>query len=386
MLSVRIIHNTRELSRGEIVEVIKPGEKRVEAPCPHFAVCGGCSLQQMEIGYYQEFKRKIVSNALRQSGFADAVANTIFLVPASRRRAEFKLLKEDGKWHFAYLGRSSHTKVAITTCLILEPQLQNILPLLQEHISSLPFVQDIESVSITAADSGIEVILQLSSAAKSLKTGNFAGELKHIAEMVNLRRIAIVNHAYEPLAAIENGALTMRLGNIDISLPHDAFLQATSEGQKLLTDFAVSGASGAKRIADLFCGIGTYSVVMAETASVHAIDDHALMISNFKQAANANKLNLTAEARNLFTKPLSASELKSLDAVVINPPRLGAKAQCEQIALANIKKVVMVSCNPATFARDAKILKNAGFTLKDALAIDQFVWSPHLEIAASFVR
>lgn len=386
VLNIRITHNTRELIRGEIIEIIKPGEKRIEAPCPHFAVCGGCSLQQMEIGYYQEFKRKIVSNALRQTGFMDATANTIFLPPASRRRAEFKLLKEEGKWHFAYLGRSSHTKTAITSCLILEPQLQNILPLLQDNIGSLPFVQDIESVSITKADSGLEVILQLNSVAKSLKTGNFVSELKHIAEAAYLTRIAIVNNAYEPLEAIENGALTMRLGNIDITLPHDAFLQATSEGQKLLTGFALSGTNGAKRIADLFCGIGTYSVAMAENARVHAIDDHALMIANLKQVASSHKLNLTAETRNLFTKPLSASDLKSFDVVVINPPRLGAKSQCEQIALSNIRNVVMVSCNPATFARDARILKNAGFTLKDALAIDQFVWSPHLEIAASFVR
>lgn len=340
----------------------------------------------MEAGYYQEFKNRIAVNAMRQAGFDKTEVKTIFLPASTRRRAEFKLVNEQCGWHFAYLGSRSHDKIAISTCLILEPELQKILPLLQRHIVSLSFISDMKSVSITVADSGIEVILQLSSAAKLLKTGNFAGELKHIADNVKLARIAIVNHKSELLANIENGALTMHLGGVDIPLPHDAFLQATSEGQKLLTEFAVSGTSGAKHIADLFCGIGTYSVAMAETANVHAIDDHKLMIANLKRAAAVNSLNLTAEMRNLFTKPLTASELKAFDAVVINPPRLGAKAQCEQLSLPGVKNLVMVSCNPATFVRDAKILKNAGFTLKDALAIDQFVWSPHLEIAASFVR
>lgn len=384
VINARIIQQTSELNRGEIIEVLEAGPQRVDAPCPHFAACGGCSLQQMESGYYQEFKSRIAVNALRQVVFGEREINTVFLPASSRRRAEFKLLKLNDKWHFAYLGNRSHTKVAIFTCLIMEPQLQKILPLLREHISSLTFVDAIESVSITTVDSGIEVILQLNNSVKvSRQTEK---ELKNIADAVKLIRISITNSDYMPLATIETGALTMRLGAIDIPLPHDAFLQATSEGQKLLTDFAVSGTNGAKHIADLFCGIGTYSVSMAENASVHAIDDHKLMVANLKQAASFHKLNLTSETRNLFTRPLSATELKDFDAIVINPPRLGAKAQCEQIALSGVKNVVMVSCNPATFVRDAKILKNAGFTLKDALAIDQFVWSPHLEIAASFVR
>ncbi len=387
VLKVRIIHETSESNRGEIIEILKAGEQRRDAPCPHFSACGGCSLQQMQEAYYQQFKTRIVKNALRQAGFEASEPNIIFLPAASRRRAEFKLLKEHRKWFFAYLGNRSHTKVAITTCLILEPELQKTLPILQELIGELPFVRDIESVSLTAADSGIEVILELNRTAKlPTQTGAFESELNHVAATLKLTRISITDSRAIPISTVENGYLTMRLGEIDMHLPHDAFLQATREGQRLLTEFALAGTAGKKRILDLFCGIGTYSIALAEKSTVHAADDHQIMISNLKHAARTNNMRLTTEKRNLFTKPFMIDELKNFDAAIINPPRSGAKSQCEQIAQSALKNVVMISCNPATFARDAKILKNAGFTLKDTLAIDQFVWSPHLEIAASFVR
>ncbi len=307
-----------------------------------------------------------------------------FLPAASRRRAEFKLLEENKKWSLAYMGIRSHNKVAISTCLILEPSLQKILPLVQEMLGSMTFISNIETVSITSADCGIEVIFSLNKNAKLPGQPKIVEtELKHIADTIKLARTSITDSNMLPLATVEKGAITMRLGNIDMKLPHDAFLQATSEGQRLLTEFAIKNMEGQKRVVDMFCGIGTYSVPLARNAMVHAIDDHAVMINNLKAAKISG---LSAEKRNLFTEPLKPAELDKFDAAVINPPRLGAKAQCEQIALSAIKQVVMISCNPATFARDAKILGNAGFSLKDTLTIDQFVWSPHLEIAASFVR
>lgn len=386
-LRVRIIHETSEFKRGEIVKVLEAGAQRGEAPCPHFDACGGCSLQQLQEKYYHEFKERIVQNAMKQAGFEAADVKTVFLPHASRRRAEFKLLKENGKWSLAYLGNRSHTKTAISTCLILELALQKILPLLQDLLGSLPFIRDIETVSLTAADSGIEVILALNRTAKPPADINvFESELKHVSDALKLTRISVTDSRAVPLATVEYGYLTMRLGEIDMHLPHDAFLQATKEGQRLLTEFVLKGTKGKKRVLDLFCGIGTYSAALATKATVHAADDHLIMTSNLRHAARTHNMRLTTEKRNLFIKPFTSEELKGFDTVVINPPRAGAKTQCEQLAYSSIESVVMISCNPATFARDAKILKNAGFTLKDALAIDQFVWSPHLEIAASFVR
>ena len=161
-------------------------------------------------------------------------------------------------------------------------------------------------------------------------------------------------------------------------------MQATREGARLLTKFAKHETRGSKKILDLFCGIGTYAVTLCEDATVHAVDDHELMVMNLRNASRTANMRLTTEKRNLFTNPFSAYELSKFDGVVLNPPRSGAKAQVEQIAIAKLKNVVMISCNPATFARDAKILKNAGYALKNAASIDQFVYSPHLEIAAHF--
>jgi 23S rRNA (uracil1939-C5)-methyltransferase len=395
-LRVRIIHETSEFKRGEIIEILEAGATRTHAPCPYFAACGGCSLQQMGELNYRSFKTKIVQNAMKQAGFADDDANKnvceriVFLPAASRRRAEFKLCKERGNWSLAFIGNRSHDKVSISNCLILEPELQQILPLLAQLIGGLSFVRDIEEVRLTAADSGVEVVLTLARTAKTpVNLTAIKSELQHIADAAKLMRVSLTNSRFVPIEVAENGYLTMRLGKVDIHLPQDAFLQATREGGRLLSKFAKHETRGCKRILDLFCGIGTYSVALCEDATVHAVDDHELMVMNLRHASRTGNMRLTTEKRNLFTNPFSAFELGKFDGVVLNPPRSGAKAQVEQIAASvqsknPVKNVVMISCNPATFARDAKILKNAGFIIKNTLAIDQFVYSPHLEIAAHF--
>lgn len=386
-LRLRVINETSEFIRCEIIDIFEAGQARKDVPCPYFAACGGCSLQQMQDETYKQFKQKIASNALKQAGFESENINIIFLPPASRRRAEFKLLKEHGRFHLAYMGNRSHNKVAIANCLILEPVLQKILPLLQDLIGNITFVKNLESVSITNADSGIEVVLTLDRTANTKNLQSYESELKHIVDTLKLVRLSVTDSRAVPVFVVESGYLTMRLGEIDIPLPQDAFLQATGQGQKLLTEFVEKSVKNSKRTLDLFCGIGTYSVALAtRTSTVHAVDDHFVMITNLRHAARTHNMRLTTEKRNLFVNPFAMQEFKSFDAVIINPPRAGAKAQCEEIAKTDIKNIVMISCNPASFARDAKIIKNAGFKLKNILAIDQFVWSSHLELAANFVK
>jgi len=394
VLRVRIIHETAEFKRGEIIEIVEAGASRVAAPCPYFAACGGCSLQQMSEIDYREFKSKIVQNAMKQAGFEDSDASkkVSFLPAASRRRTEFKLVKENSKWSLAYIGNRSHDKVAISNCLILEPELQAILPIITGLIGGLSFVRDIESVRLTSADSGVEVSLTLTRTAKPPANLNAVKiELQQLADAAKLVRVSLADNRSIPIEVAENGYPTMRLGKVDVHLPQDAFLQATREAARLLTKFVKHETRGSKHIIDLFCGIGTYSAALCEDATVHAVDDHEQMVMNLRNTARTGNMRLTTEKRNLFTNPFSAYELGKFDAVVLNPPRAGAKAQVEQIAAnANskspVKNIVMISCNPATFARDAKILKNAGFILKNAIAIDQFVYSPHIEIAAHFGR
>lgn len=386
-LKVKIIAQTADAWRGEIIEILEAGEGRVEAPCPHFSSCGGCSLQQLEKLQYRSFKEKIVANILGKLNLPDFVAEMVFLAPDSRRRAEFRLHKDDGRWSLAYLGNRSHNKVAISSCIILDKDLQKRLPLLQEAVNKISFAENIELVKLTYVSGGLEVVFILSGKIKDKKLVTLINhEMSLVAVSVGAARALVLDDSGRIIAKIEEQPLKMKIGGIDMDLPPASFLQATGEGQRLLTEFVINSLLGSGNICDLFCGIGSYSLPLAEKAHVYAADEDKSMIENLKKTAKIYNMPIIAERRNLFVKPLTAAELKKYDSLAVNPPRAGAKAQCEQIAKSQLNNVVMVSCNPASFVRDALILRNSGFKLQKMLAIDQFVWSPHLEIAAYFVR
>jgi 23S rRNA (uracil1939-C5)-methyltransferase len=380
VLSVRLTQSTRQFHRGEIVEILAPGPERVPASCPHFARCGGCSLQQLGEDAYRAHKHKVLADALAHAGFAGAHAELVFLPMASRRRVELKW--SDGK--FAYYAPRSRQLVAIDQCLILEPALQALLPKLAEALRGWPQAHVLKTISLTAADSGVDVVINLLSDPSHTPQNQFWPAL---AETLSLGRVVLGGKV-----VAQRQPITMRLGEVDVPLPPDAFLQATREGQRLLSEAVVSAVFPPRvgkslSIADLFCGLGTYSFALAKHARVYAVElDTSMSRALAQQAKAAGMAQLSAETRDLFTAPLTAAELARFDAVVINPPRPGAKAQCEEIGKSTVQKLVMVSCSPASFARDAKILKNAGFSMVSAQGIDQFVYSGHLEIVAVFGR
>ncbi len=375
-LSIRIVSENKEAMRGEIVSVVEPGSGRTKPDCEYYAACGGCSLQHLTQKAYQDFKRKMAQDAISFAGFADTKIDTVFLPAASRRRVEFKWTGN----RLAYYAARSHDMVPVETCLILEPKLEALMAPLSAALKKFP---NIKTVSLTAADSGIELLLGLSDNHRPDKTAfeSLAGSLK-------LARVGIISENREYTTAVKNDAMFMDFGGYNVAFPPDAFLQASKEGQNLLTAAVLQGVGEAKTVLDLFCGIGTYSFPLSKQAVTHAVELDLPMVQSFRK--NIKTLGLTdrlsVEERDLFRKPLSAKELNRFEAIVINPPRIGAKEQTKQIAESEVKRVVMVSCNPATFARDAKALKTAGFTLTSAQAIDQFVYSPHLEIVAVFQR
>lgn len=377
-LRVRIIHETKENMRGEIVEVLQGGPDRVSAPCVHFSACGGCGLQQLKIEFYQESKRKVLRSALAHGGFPDVKADVTFLPAASRRRVEFKWA--DGR--FAFYASRTRDMVAIDNCLILEPALQALMAPLAKQLAKWHAARAIKTVSLTAADSGIDMELECSSVVEDTTT------LSALADTLNIARISLIVPGQKPITVVSRVPVTMRLGIYDVALPPGAFLQASKEGQRLLTEAVIAGIGEAKSVADLFCGIGTYSFALHKMSKVHCVESDIDMVKGLKSMIHIHGRNrfMTTEQRDLFTTPLSAKELEKYDAVIINPPRPGAKAQTVEIAKSNIKTVIMVSCNPASFARDAKALKEAGFSVTNAQGIDQFVYSPHLEIVAVFKR
>lgn len=375
MLDIRIIRETSEIRRGEIAAVVSPGPARATPPCPHFADCGGCLLQQFSPEYYHAFKRRMFHSALALAGLSAPDAEVTFLPAASRRRAELQVTPAA----LAFYAPGSHRLVPIENCLILEPPLQALLAPLAQVLGTF---ESIRSVALTAADSGIDILLECS----ALPGGPAA--FAAIAEALGVARIGarLPGGGLHTLA--ERAPVEMTLGGYAVALPANAFLQASREGQAILTQTVMNALKGRKSVADLFCGIGTYSFPLSHEAKVHAVESDPGMVEALRQSINRHTLGamLTAERRDLFKTPLTAKELSRFEGAVLNPPRTGARAQAEELAKSAVSAVVMVSCNQASFARDARILAGGGFTLAQAGAIDQFVYSPHLEIVAVFRR
>jgi len=381
-LEVRIVHENHNGLQGVIERIISPGPERRDAPCPYFDRCGGCSLQQLVPVAYREFKTRMLHSALARAGFPSPDAQVVFLPAATRRRVEFKVSHEAGNIALSFHAPRSHTAIAIDQCLVLRPELQAMIAPVNRALSSYKAAKYLYAVSLTAADSGIDMLL-------TFKGCDIASlpPLDRIASELNLARICVRIAETQPIVAVQSTSVDMQLGDFLVPLPPDAFLQATREGQEQLTTAALKAAEGATSVIDLFCGIGTYSFPLSAQSAVHAIEGEAVMVAAIQKAAQKYGIrSLTAEARDLFKHPFTVQELARFDAAVINPPRTGAKAQTEALAQSAISSVAMISCNPATFARDAQILAAGGFSLVSAQGIDQFVWNQHLEIAALFRR
>jgi 23S rRNA (uracil1939-C5)-methyltransferase len=382
-LSVRIVHENRDGAQAQIDEILGWGIDRIIPPCGYFDRCGGCSLQQLSESSYQAFKTKIFYNAITHAGYNAANAKTVFLPAATRRRVEFKLAHGGNAVKLALLEPRSHTPVAIDQCLILRPELQALIAPISEALSAEAFSATLYAVSLTLTDSGIDMLLTFRNT--DLAT---LPPMEGLCKSLGIARISARNRDDAATRTLHTQTpVEMTLGGYAIPLPADAFLQASVEGQALLTEATLAACEGAKSVADLFCGIGTYSFPASRKVKIHAVESDATMVAAMQKSIKQHGItSLTAEKRDLFKAPLTAFELNRFDAAIINPPRLGAKAQCEHIAKSTVKTVAMVSCNPATFSRDAKILKSAGFKLQSAQAVDQFVFSPHLEITALFTH
>jgi 23S rRNA (uracil1939-C5)-methyltransferase len=373
-LRVRITGTLGEQDYGEIVDILSPSAHRVSAPCPHFSTCGSCLLQHLNPETYRAFKQRRLSEALARAGYADVVPDALISLPAaSRRRASFRLMRDAQKRvQLAYAAPRSHRLTPIDACPILAPMLHDAWPALRTALQLLtdPLPR---AIQLTAMDTGIDVILD---EAKSLPQSLIEAFIRE----AGVTRLSL--RQTETLRIAVQGTMTLTLGAYTVSPPPGAFLQASAEGQQALTDIALNATQGAKRIADLFCGIGTYSLPLAARAEVSAYELDPAMIAALKAARSS----VRADMRNLFRDPLDARELRAFDAVILNPPRAGAKEQCRELAKSAVSRIAMISCNPATFARDAATLREGGYRLASAVGVDQFVWSEHLEIAAVFVQ
>lgn len=372
-IEVALVKQTTEFYRGELTRVISAGPARVPAPCPHYAHCGGCSLQHLDTETYQNLKRDMVTQALGYSGYADVVPTFHFLPANIRRRADFKI--HEGK--LAYMELGSHDLTPIESCLILTPALQALIAPINALLPKLP---RLKTVALTLADNGVDMRLGLLPTALPLPEN----EQKMLREFSAKHKVARISFddGKNIIPFIADTPLVMKLGEYSIPLPLRAFLQASAEAQSLMTELTLKHLKTCHHVVDLFAGMGTYSFPLSRYGRVVAVENDKAMVETMKHLSKS----VGPRRRDLFLEPLNVGDLSKFDGAVINPPRAGAKAQVALLAKSNIKKIVLISCNPATWSRDAKTLREAGYKLETLTAIDQFVYAPHVELVSVFTK
>ena len=359
------------------LRIITPSAFRVKPPCTHARTCGGCLMQHASDAFVAEWKTTIVRGALAGQGL-EAELRPIVTSPArSRRRATLAARRTKGGVLMGFHARASDVLVAVPNCQLLHPDLIAAFPAL-EAIVRLGGSRTTElDLAITRTTSGPDVAVSGGKEADA----TLRMVLARLTEVHGLSRLTW-NGETVALRAMP----TLRLGRATVPLPVGAFLQATVEGEAALLSSVTEAVGSARRITDLFAGIGTFALPLAEKAEVHAVEGVSAMIAaldkGFRMAEGLKRV--THEVRDLYRRPLEPDEFKGVEAVVIDPPRAGAEAQSHTLAKSKVPVIAAVSCNPATFARDARILIAGGYKLNWVQVVDQFRWSPHVELAAQF--
>lgn len=365
--------------RRQLLRVEAASADRIATICPHFGVCGGCAVQHWAWDRYRAWKRNLVVSALETAGLATAVDDLIDAHGDGRRRAVFHARRgTHAILSVGFAAALAHHIVPIDRCPILAPALDGALAAAWAIAQALEATNKPLDIAATATDNGLDIDVRGSGPL----TADIGLALAPIAERHRLVRLT----RHGELVA-QRAAPTIRIGRASLHLPPGAFLQATVEGEAALARHVVAHLGAAKTVADLFCGIGPFALRIAEFARVIAVDSDEDAIAALAKGARTPGLRpIEAKARDLFRRPLVAPELRGMDAVAFDPPRQGAQAQARELAKSAVPLIVAVSCNAATFARDAKILVEGGYRLTNVTPIDQFRYSPHVEIVARFQR
>jgi 23S rRNA (uracil1939-C5)-methyltransferase len=373
-----VVRIAREGGRGRVLEIITPGASRTAAACAHFGRCGGCALQMLAMEPYLAWKRDLVVTALKQRGFADLPVEEIRAVPAgSRRRAMFKARASGKGVALGFYEAGSRNLVDIVECPVLVAQLARLIAPLKTRLGGLIKPGETAELHATSTDTGVDLSVKLKGAREP-------GLLMALSELAAALKLARLSWNGELVAMAE--APSLRIGDCSVALPPESFLQPTKEGERILQELAGEAAEGARSVADLFCGCGTFALALAKKHTVHAADSIEPQIRALEAAARACGAKVTTEVRDLFRRPLLPAELGRFDCVVLDPPRPGAQAQAAALAQSKVPRLLYVSCNPASFARDARILVDGGYRLTRVVPLDQFLWSPHVELFAQFAR
>lgn len=368
---------------GDGAVVSAHGLHRQTPPCPHFGQCGGCALQHVDDATYRQWLVDRVRFALVQHGLDATIGPAAVSPPGSRRRAVWQARWHDGRLRLGYSALASHDTVDVIACPVLRPALLAMAAPLRPLLAALLAQGKAARVALLDSDAGVDMLIE------GLGADDFAVRQKLIgfAAGVDLARLS-VNDGSGAEIVVERRSPLIPLGRALVAVPPGGFIQATREGEQALIAALRDGLGGCRKIADLFAGLGSFSFVAAEWASVHAVEGArpALTALAAARAGVRGLKPISTEHRDLFRRPMTALEMKAFDGVVLDPPRAGALAQCRALAASGIARVMMISCNPNTFARDARALADGGYRLDWVRPVGQFLWSREVELAALFTR
>ncbi len=368
---------------GDLVDesgMITPGAHHNVPPCRHFPECGGCQVQHLDDASYSEYLVDRIGVALNAQGLdLPEIRAPHLSPPRTRRRASLSAERRGGRVVLGFRAEASHRIVDMRECHILRPELFALLAPLRDLLATLALGRKGASIVITLADQGPDLLLQ-GVEAEGLDA---AEALTRFARATGVARLSL-NEVGGPQARWEPEPVTVTLGGLAVPFPPGGFLQATLDGEAALVAAVCEAVGDSKTVADLFAGLGTFALALdARVLAAEGSSEAALAL---KSAANRAQRPIFVDRRDLFRRPLDAGELARFDAVVLDPPRAGAREQVAEIAASPVARLAYVSCNPATFARDTAILAAGGYRLAWIQPVGQFRWSTHVELASAFVR
>lgn len=376
---------------GEVVEgdiagdrmiaprILEPSPNRVSPPCRHFKRCGGCLLQHASDAFVAEWKKDVVQTALAAHGIEVSVGAVHSSPARSRRRAALSGRRTKKGAIIGFHARGSGEIIDIPDCQLLHPDLMAVLPALHDMTMSWASRKGELSFTVTQSVAGVDISVKGGKPAD----GPMRAGLAALCEHYDIARLAWLD---ELIA--ERHPPVQHFGTAQVVPPAGAFLQATADGEAALLAGVLRALEGCSQIADLFSGCGTFALPLAHQADVACYESEASMLQaldrGWRKATGLKRV--TCETRDLFRRPLLPDELARFDGVVIDPPRAGAAAQTAELGKSSVGQIAAVSCNPVTFAKDAQVLLSAGYRINWLEVVDQFRWSPHVELVASFTK
>lgn len=358
------------------------GPHHADPPCRHYPLCGGCQLQHLDDESYAAYVRDRVAGALTGQGVeAQAVLPAYVSPPRSRRRAALRAARFGRKVHLGFSSENSHRIVDMEMCEVLHPALFALVAPLRDLLGPMLGERRAVHAKMTLADQGVDLLVE-GVEADGLEA---AERLTGFARDHGLARLSI-DDGYGPQTRYEPEPVTIGFGGVAVPCPPFAFLQATQDGERALADAVRPALEGADVWADLFCGLGTFALSLGAGKRVYAAEASRDLVLALKGAANRAGRQVAADHRDLFRRPLVPEELNRFGAILLDPPRAGAREQVAQLARSAVPVIAYVSCNPGSFARDAKTLIEGGYRLESVRPAGQFRWSTHVELAGVFRR